>query len=138
MLLQQLAEGFAQDAHAAAVDYADARESGEKCAVDELFYFAAGLVDGLADDVDLAGRIGAFVFERHGNPASTRRRYRSLRQRRALTSNFGDVVARDFHFHRAHLDFEMFVIDLAGDPGRAPRGFQLDRVAFGTCFTSCG
>ena len=41
MLLQQLAQGFAQDAHAAAVDDADARQSGEKCAVDELFDFAA-------------------------------------------------------------------------------------------------
>jgi hypothetical protein len=28
VLLQQLAQGFAQDSHAAAVDYADAREAG--------------------------------------------------------------------------------------------------------------
>ena len=62
MLLQQLAQGFAEDAHAAAVDDADAREPGEEGAVDKFFDFAAGLIDGLADNVDLGGGSGAFVF----------------------------------------------------------------------------
>jgi hypothetical protein len=45
MLLQGLAQGFAQDAHAAAVDHAHARQAGEKGAVDELLDFAGGVVD---------------------------------------------------------------------------------------------
>ena len=72
MLLQELAEGFAEDAHAAAVDDADARESGEEGAVDELFDFAGGVVDCVADDVDFAGDVGAFAFERDRNAAGAR------------------------------------------------------------------
>jgi hypothetical protein len=39
MVLEQLAEGFSQDAHAAAVDYADAGEAGEEGLVYEAFDF---------------------------------------------------------------------------------------------------
>ena len=52
VLLQELAEGFAEDAHAAAVNDADARESGEEGAVDELFDLGGGFVDVAANDVD--------------------------------------------------------------------------------------
>lgn len=69
MLLEGLAQGFAEDAHAAAVDDADARESGEESAVDEFFDFARGVVDGVADDVDLRGRGLRFVFEGDGDSA---------------------------------------------------------------------
>src|SRR5271165_6555410 len=67
MLLQQLAEGFAEDAHAAAVDYADAFQAGEEGAVDEAFDFAGGVVDGAADYVDFGGDVDAFGFgtQRH-------------------------------------------------------------------------
>jgi hypothetical protein len=37
MLLEQLAKGFAEDAHAAAVNYADAWKSREECLVHEPF-----------------------------------------------------------------------------------------------------
>ena len=49
MLLQGLAEGFAEDAHAAAVDYADAGEAGEEGVVDEFFDGAGGVVYVVAD-----------------------------------------------------------------------------------------
>ena len=64
MLLQELAQSLAQNTHAAAVDDADARQSGEESAVYESFDFAGGVVDGLADDVDLAGNVRVFSFER--------------------------------------------------------------------------
>jgi hypothetical protein len=57
MLLQKLAKGFAEDSHAAAVDYADAGESGEEGAVDELFDFAGCVIDRLADYVDFLGNV---------------------------------------------------------------------------------
>ena len=53
MRLQGLAQGFAEDTHAAAVDDADTRQAGEKSAVDELFDFAGGVVHVVANDVDL-------------------------------------------------------------------------------------
>jgi hypothetical protein len=57
MLLQELAKGFAEDSHAAAVDNADAGESGEEGAVYEFFDFAGSVVDGLADYVDFLGNV---------------------------------------------------------------------------------
>src|SRR5215472_14016772 len=63
VLLEHLPQGLAQDAHAAAVDDADARESGEKGAVDELFDFARGVVDGLSNDIDLGGNVRFLPLE---------------------------------------------------------------------------
>jgi len=63
MLLQHLAQGFAQDAHAAAVDDADAWQSGEEGAVDEFLDFTGSVVDGLSDNVDFAGDAGGFAVE---------------------------------------------------------------------------
>jgi hypothetical protein len=63
MLLQGLAQGFAEDAHATAVDDTDAGEAGEECVVDKFFYGAGGVVDGVADDVDLRGGDLAFVLQ---------------------------------------------------------------------------
>ena len=57
MLLQQVTKGFAEDSHAAAVDYADAGKTGEEGAVHEFFNFAGGIVDRLADDVDFVGNV---------------------------------------------------------------------------------
>src|SRR2546427_3421893 len=64
MLLQELAQRFAQDAHAAAVNYAHARHSGEECAVHESFDFARGVVHGAPDDVDLGRNALAFALQR--------------------------------------------------------------------------
>ena len=57
MLLQELAKGFAEDSHAAAVDYAHARQSGKERTVYEFFHFAGSIVDGLADYVDFLGNL---------------------------------------------------------------------------------
>ena len=50
MLLEQTAQRLAQDAHAAAVDHADARQSGEEGAVDELL--ASGALTDLSSNTD--------------------------------------------------------------------------------------
>jgi hypothetical protein len=83
MLFQGLARGFAQDAHA--VDYANARQSGEKGAVDELFDFAGGVVDVAVEFYFLRRETkrrpdGApFIFSilRNSNPASVEAETRS-------------------------------------------------------------
>ena len=64
VLLQELTQSLAQNTHAAAVHDADTRQPGEESAVYESFDVAGGVVDGLADDVDLAGNIRVFSFER--------------------------------------------------------------------------
>jgi len=61
MLLQGLAQGFSQDAHAAAVDYADAREACQEGAVDE----ATQAVEKFVDRAFLAGAIRLRVV--HGS-----------------------------------------------------------------------
>ena len=63
MLLQRLPQGFAQDAHAAAMDHTDSRQAGEEGVVDKFFYGARRVVDVEADDIDLRGCVLAFVFE---------------------------------------------------------------------------
>lgn len=113
MLLKQLAEGFAEDAHAAAVNHADARQACKKCAVDELFDFLGGFVDGLADYIDFAGDSCALVFERDGDAAGAggfHGRVFWLSRGIRADQHFGNVVAGDLHFHRAHFYFEMIVI----------------------------
>ena len=55
MLLKVLAEGFAQDAHPAAVDDANTRQSGKESAVDKFFDFGGGFVDGASNDIDFRG-----------------------------------------------------------------------------------
>lgn len=57
MVLEKLAEGFAEDSHAAAVDYADAGQSGEEGAVYKFFHFAGSVVNRLPDYVDLLGNV---------------------------------------------------------------------------------
>src|SRR5438552_3216372 len=60
VLLQILAQGLAQHAHAAAVDNAHTRQPGEEGAIEEFFHAAGGFVHVFTDDVDLAGRGGFF------------------------------------------------------------------------------
>ncbi len=47
------AEGASEDAHASAVNDADARETGKEGAVEEAFDFGLGLIRGAADDIYL-------------------------------------------------------------------------------------
>jgi len=65
MLLQHLAEGFAEDAHTTAMDYADAWQPGQEGAVNELFDFAARDVDSLADHVNFHRYVEALALELH-------------------------------------------------------------------------
>src|SRR6266568_6513625 len=44
--------------------------------------------------------------------------------------HLGNVGAADFHLHSADFDFEVIVINLAGDSSGAAHGFELDRVSF--------
>ena len=118
MLLQQLAQGFAEDAHAAAVDYADAGQAGEEGAVDELL-----------DSREASSTVWPITLISLGTFAPSFSSETEMpRARAAFTGvsaglggcadeHFGDVVAGDFHFHRAHFDFEMIVVDFADDAG---------------------
>src|SRR5580658_6915837 len=79
-LLQELAEGFAEDAHAAAVDYADGGQAGQEGTIDEALDFAGGVVDGAADYVYFAGDVGGVVVavQRDGDAAGARGFYRRV------------------------------------------------------------
>src|SRR5579863_4771895 len=133
MLLQHLAQGFAKDTHAAAVNDAHARESGKEGAVNEFFDFAGGLVDGLSDHVDFARDVRPFALELDRYPASTSGLHRSVGGASA-GEYFSDVVARNLHLHGAHLDFKVGVVDFADDSRRASCRFQLDCVALENMF----
>lgn len=76
MLLQHLAKGSSEDSHAAAVNYADARQAREEGSVHKLFDLARGLIDGLAYDVNFARDVPAFAFQLHRNTSGTRRFHR--------------------------------------------------------------
>jgi hypothetical protein len=67
----------------------------------------------LADHVDFAGDVCAFVFERDGNAAGAGGFSRECPRPARRWQDFGNVVAGDFHFHCAHLDLEMIVVDFA-------------------------
>src|SRR5712692_4765188 len=108
MLLQILAQSFAEDAHATPVDDAHPRHASEKRAVDEFFDFAGGFVHGAADDVDFGGHVKAarFVLQRDADAASARGLYGRVG---GADLYFGNVFARDAHLHRADFDIEMIV-----------------------------
>ena len=55
--LEVFAEGAAENAHAGAVDDADAGEAGEEGLVDVALDLGFGLVGGAADDVELHGHV---------------------------------------------------------------------------------
>ena len=65
MAFQKLPQGLAQNSHAAAVHHAQPNGTGQERAIDELLDGLCGLVDCLADDVDL-GR-NAVVLARQRN-----------------------------------------------------------------------
>src|SRR5579872_1685302 len=99
MLLQGLTEGFAEDAHTAAVDYADAGQSGEEGAVDEFLHFASGVVDVVADDVELRGNILVFVGDGDGDAtgAGGLQGRSGGAARGSAAQHFGDVFAPHLH-----------------------------------------
>ena len=78
MLLQILAQSFAQDSHAAAMDNSNPRQTRQKCPVQELFYFARGLFDGVANHIDFRWHILVFGLERNRNAAGAGGLYRGI------------------------------------------------------------
>ena len=68
------------------------------------------------------------LFERHGNAAGAGGFYGRVG---GAGDDFGDVGAGDLHFHCAYFDFEVIVVDFAGDDRGASDGFQFDCVALG-------
>src|SRR6266851_3014057 len=137
MLLQILAQSFAEDAHATPVDDAHPRHASEKRAVDEFFHFAGGFVHGAADDVDFGGHVEAarFVLQRDGDAASARGLYGRVG---GAGLYFSNVFAGDAHLHRADLDIEVIVANFLLDDGGAAHRLELHRVAFGDVLHQAG
>src|ERR1035438_1395780 len=98
MLLEGLAEGFAEDAHAAAVDYSYSGQSGEECVVDKLFYCPRCIVYVVTDHVDFRRRVLTFVLviQRHRDSPGSRGFYWRVRCPR-VRECFGTIGARDLH-----------------------------------------
>src|SRR5271157_5410698 len=118
MLLQILAQGFAEDAHATAVNDAHPRHSGQESAIYEFLDFAGGFVHSAADDVDFGGHVEAarFVLQRDADAAGARRLHRRLG---GAHLHFGNIFASDAHLHRAELDIEMILANFLFDDGGA-------------------
>src|SRR5437868_9931093 len=133
MLLQILAEGFAQNAHAAAVDDSYSRHPGQKGAVYEPFDFAGGVVDGLSDYVDFGWGVQAtgVVLQRDIDAPSASGLHRRIGD---ADYYLGDIFARDTHLHRADFCFEVVFVKLLFDYCIAAHRFELHRVAFGYVF----
>jgi hypothetical protein len=53
VIAEVFAEGASEDAHASAVNDADAREPGEEGAVEKAFDFGLSLIGGASDHIDL-------------------------------------------------------------------------------------
>ena len=105
MAAEVFAQGAAEDAHASAVDDADAREAGEEGAVEEAFDFGLGFVGGAADDVDLGGHVvGVVVGGGDGDASAFASGFERGDDFDGL--DFGDVVDGGAHLHWAHGDFE--------------------------------
>ena len=49
----------------------------------------------------------------------------------ARDDHLGDIIPRDFHFHRADSDFKMVVVQLSRDQRWTAHRFQFDRVSLG-------
>src|SRR5882762_3245086 len=124
MLLQVLPQGLAQDSHAAAMDYAHAGESCQERAVDELLDFAGSVVHSSADHIDLGRGARALLFQGHRKAARPRSRDWRIS---GANHDFGDVIARDFHFHDADFDFEMIRVNAPHDSRRTSYRLELDR-----------
>src|ERR1039458_5782865 len=131
MLLQILAQGFPQNAHAASVDDAHPRHAGQKRAVHEFFDFAGGFVHGVADDVDFGRHVAAadFALQRDADPAGARGFDGRVGD---ACLHFGDIFAGDAHFHRADFDIEVVVANFLFDDGGATPDGGLIKLGAGT------
>ena len=78
MLLEHLAEGFAEDAHTAAMHDPNAWQTREEGPIDKLFDFARSLIHGLADHVNFRGHIRALALELHRDASRSGGLYRRL------------------------------------------------------------
>ena len=86
------------------------------------------------------GAFCAFVFVAARRKCRGRGRLSPAnRPRPARSQTLGDVVAGDFHFHCAHLHFEMIVVQLCARSRAArPVDFSFTVSPSETCFTTCG
>src|SRR5579864_3296723 len=112
MLLQELPQGLAQNAHAAAVDDSHSRPSRQESPVNKFLHLARGVVYSVPDDVDLRRDVFALAFEGDGNAASTRSFHRAVR---GSGHDFRDVLARNSHLHGTNFNFKMILIQSARD-----------------------
>ncbi len=116
------AQGAAQDAHAGAVDDADAGQAGEEGAVEETFDLGLGLVGGAADDVDLGGHVvGVVVGGRDGDASALAGGFEGSDDFDGF--DFGDVRDVGAHLHGADGDLKVFGVDDAIDTGLTAEGF---------------
>ncbi len=137
VLLQILAQSFAEDAHPTPVDDAHPRHAGKKRAVNEFFDFAGGFIHSAADDVDFSGHVEAarFVLQRDGNPAGAGGLHRRVG---GAGLYFRDVFAGDAHFHRTDFNVEVIVANFLFDDSGAAHRFELDGVALGDVLNHVG
>ena len=86
MFLQELAHATAQNPRAVAVNHADFRQPGEKCAVEILFKFVGRFIHGAPDQIDLhphCVRVGAGYRNMHAYLLPRRTKWIGLRGDRA-------------------------------------------------------
>src|SRR5204863_4974958 len=93
--------------------------------------FAGGVVHSSSDHVDLGRGARALFFQGHGKSASPRSRDRGIT---GADHDFGNVIARDLHFHGADFDFKMIVVDAPHDSRWTSYRFELDGVSLGNVF----
>ena len=127
VVAEVFAEGAAEDAHAGAVDDADAREAGQEGSVEEALDFGVGLVGGAAYDVDLGGHVVGVLRGGDGDASAFAggfegRDYFDL-------VDVGNVVDGGAHLHGADGDFVGLGVDDAVYAGLSAEGFEFDEVA---------
>ena len=132
--LEVVAEGAAENAHARAVDDADAGETGEEGLVDVALDFGLGFVRCAADDVELHGEIvggvrggGLDVDAAAALGASVGAILAATGVEGREEVGLGDVFAGDPHFELADGDLEVAVVDDAEDAGFAVEDLRRTR-----------
>lgn len=121
------AEGAAEDAHAGAVNDADAGEAGEEGLIDVAFDLAFGFVGSATDDVEFEGDVDVGVDaggSGDGDVGAAAAFGEGIRDGGVL----GDFVAGDAHFELTDGDFEVAVVDQVGDAGFAIEGLEANQV----------
>jgi hypothetical protein len=106
-------DGAFEDAHAVAVDDADAVDGGEGGGVDEFFDSVDGFFGALADDDDFACE----SFEGGALGVGDALGEFGLGFGGGVGEDFEDIVLRDAHFEDADFDFDVAVGEEAADAG---------------------